>query len=149
MGNASSTHQGTSAENMPIASKAISKLVTKLISENSVMVFSKSHCQFCQRVKHLLADKGIKFKTLELDLENNGSSIQDHLASITGQRTVPSVFANGHHVGGCDDTFVSFKANKFAKLLEGPLGKFAEQNKTEDSSEGSASNIEGDNKAHI
>ncbi|KAJ2743152.1 Glutaredoxin [Coemansia sp. BCRC 34490] len=111
---------------MPIASKAVSGLVRRLISDNSVMVFSKSYCPYCDRAKRLLDEKGIKFSAIELDNRKDGSDIQDHLAAISGQRTVPNVFANGHHVGGCDDTFVAFRTTKFVDLLNGPVGKFAD-----------------------
>jgi hypothetical protein len=32
----------------------------------------------------------------------DGSEIQDALKEWTGQRTVPNVFINGKHIGGCD-----------------------------------------------
>ena len=40
----------------------------------------------------------------ELDERDDGQDIQDALAEMTGQRTVPSVFIKGTHVGGNDDT---------------------------------------------
>ena len=33
-----------------------------------------------------------------------GAEIQEALKQRTGQNTVPNVFVNGEHVGGCDDT---------------------------------------------
>lgn len=35
----------------------------------------------------------------------DGPSIQQVLAELTNQRTVPNVFVNGKHVGGCDATY--------------------------------------------
>ncbi|KAJ2844309.1 Glutaredoxin [Coemansia erecta] len=111
---------------MPIASKAVSELVKKLITDNSVMVFSKSYCPYCSNAKGLLTKKGIKFNSIELDIRKDGSDIQNHLIAISGQRTVPNVFVNGHHLGGNDDTVAAFQTNKFTNLLNGPTGKFAE-----------------------
>lgn len=34
----------------------------------------------------------------------NGARMHEDLIKMTGQKTVPSVFINGEHVGGCDDT---------------------------------------------
>lgn len=38
-------------------------------------------------------------------LLDEGQNIQEVLLEMTGQRTVPNVFVNGTHVGGCDQTF--------------------------------------------
>jgi len=32
----------------------------------------------------------------------DGAELQDALKEWTGQRTVPNVFINGKHIGGCD-----------------------------------------------
>ena len=34
---------------------------------------------------------------------SEGSQIQDALKDITGQKTVPNIFINGIHIGGCSD----------------------------------------------
>ena len=36
---------------------------------------------------------------------DEGASVQEVLSEITNQRTVPSIFVNKVHVGGCDQTF--------------------------------------------
>lgn len=36
---------------------------------------------------------------------DDGASIQQVLAELTNQRTVPNVFVNGTHIGGCDATY--------------------------------------------
>jgi glutaredoxin 3 len=81
----------------------VSQLINKLIQENSVFVFSKTYCGYCSRVKSLLTKYNINFKAIELDQENNGDEIQKELIKMTGQRTVPSVFIAGKHMGGSDD----------------------------------------------
>lgn len=42
---------------------------------------------------------------LFLLLSDDGPSIQQVLVELTNQRTVPNVFVNGTHVGGCDSTY--------------------------------------------
>ena len=41
----------------------------------------------------------------DLSSSDEGASVQEALSEITSQRTVPSVFVNRVHVGGCDHTF--------------------------------------------
>ncbi|KAG0567070.1 hypothetical protein M758_7G102000 [Ceratodon purpureus] len=89
-----------------------------LISENALVVFSKSYCPYCVKVKSLLNSVGADAKVVELDEESDGSDIQAALAKLTGQRTVPNVFIAGQHIGGCDDTSAMHKKGKLVPLLK-------------------------------
>ena len=76
------------------------KVVDQMISENAVAIFSKSYCPFCTKVKDFFANKGIAFKSLELDLMGNqGADIQSVLLERTGQSTVPSVWVKEKFIG--------------------------------------------------
>ena len=50
---------------------------------------------------------------------SNGTTIQDTLEKVTGQRTVPNVFVGGEHVGGNDDTHSALKDGRLEKMLQG------------------------------
>lgn len=63
---------------------------------------------------------------LELDLRADGPAIQAELARRTGQRTVPSVWLSGKHVGGSDDTIAGLKAGKFDSVDKGAAVAMAE-----------------------
>ncbi|KAL1214650.1 Glutaredoxin-C2 [Cardamine amara subsp. amara] len=89
----------------------------ELVSSNPVVVFSKTFCPYCVRVKDLLQLLGAKFKAIELDTESDGSKIQSALAEWTGQRTVPNVFIGGNHIGGCDATTNLHRDGKLVPLL--------------------------------
>lgn len=54
------------------------------------------------KAKELFQGLQIPFNNLDLDLVENGSQIQNELATLTNQRTVPNIFIKGQHVGGCD-----------------------------------------------
>jgi len=47
----------------------------------------------------------------------DGPELQDALKEWTGQRTVPNVFINGKHIGGCDDTMALNNDGKLVALL--------------------------------
>lgn len=79
--------------------------IEQYIKANSIMIFSKSYCPFCNKVKDMFTSKGLTFKSIELDeMGQQGANIQAALLQKTGQKTVPSVFFNSKHIGGCDDT---------------------------------------------
>merc|ERR1712002_537464 len=86
-------------------------------SVHSVMVFSKTTCPFCTKIKDLFKSLGAKMEVLELDQIDNGSEIQAALLEKTGQRTVPNVFINGAHIGGCDDTMKLAAEEKLLPLI--------------------------------
>ncbi|KAL7832958.1 hypothetical protein SRHO_G00299760 [Serrasalmus rhombeus] len=91
--------------------------IQELIDTNSVVVFSKSYCPFCKKVKDLFQELKVKCNVIELDLMENGSNYQDLLMEMTGQKTVPNVFINKTHVGGCDKTMQAHKDGLLQQLL--------------------------------
>ncbi|PKA64588.1 Glutaredoxin [Apostasia shenzhenica] len=88
-----------------------------LVSSNPVMVFSKTYCPYCTKVKDLFSKLGVQCKIIELDVESDGSEIQAALAEWTGQRTVPNVFISGKHIGGCDRVMEKHSEGKLVPLL--------------------------------
>ena len=93
-------------------------------------------------MKSLLSGKGAKFTVLELDnmggapqsrhakggppggadfaptTAAEGGDIQSALATMTGQRTVPSVWIGNQHVGGCDATKALDAQGKLVPMLK-------------------------------
>jgi len=90
------------------------EVVEEKIKANHVMVFSKTTCPFCAKVKDLFNQLEVEYTVFELDKEENMSDLQDALVQKSGQRSVPNVFINQNHLGGCDDTL---KAHAEGKLL--------------------------------
>ena len=67
------------------------------------MVFSKTHCPYCKKAKEEIKKLEPSFGLMELDEVKDGADVQAALLELTGQRTVPNIFVNGKHVGGCDN----------------------------------------------
>merc|ERR1712098_479825 len=92
--------------------------VENLISKNKVMVFSKTTCPFCTKIKQLFDSLKIKYEVLELDQISDGADVQAALLEKSGQRTVPNVYINGEHVGGCDDPLKLHSENKLISMVQ-------------------------------
>lgn len=88
------------------------------ITNNKVMMFSKTTCPFCVKIKQLFDSLKIKYEVLELDQIPDGPAVQAALAEKSGQRTVPNVYINGNHVGGCDDTLKLQAENKLLGMVQ-------------------------------
>jgi len=97
---------------------SVSELVKKLVSDNVVMVFSKSWCPYCAKAKKVLSQYPIQhLQIIELDSRNDEDQIQDELYKITGARSVPRVFIAGKCIGGGDDTERLHREGKLKQLL--------------------------------
>uniref|UniRef100_H3CPJ1 thioredoxin-disulfide reductase (NADPH) n=1 Tax=Tetraodon nigroviridis TaxID=99883 RepID=H3CPJ1_TETNG len=93
--------------------------IQQLIDSNQVMVFSKSYCPFCVQVKDLFRELQVECNVVELDLMEDGTNYQEMLLEMTGQKSVPNVFINKTHVGGCDKTMQAHKDGSLQQLLNG------------------------------
>uniref|UniRef100_A0A452UFA5 Thioredoxin reductase 3 n=1 Tax=Ursus maritimus TaxID=29073 RepID=A0A452UFA5_URSMA len=69
-------------------------------------------------VKELFSSLGIECNILELDQVDDGANVQEVLSEITNQRTVPNIFVNKVHMGGCDRTFQAHQSGLLQKLLQ-------------------------------
>jgi len=108
----------TTATNMAPVPGSPMEQVENYISKNKVMVFSKTTCPFCTKIKQLFDSLKFKYEVLELDQISDGAEIQAALAEKSGQRTVPNVYINGEHVGGCDDTLKLHSENKLLSMVQ-------------------------------
>lgn len=107
-----------SSSTLSATSEAISAIINSSISEHSVMIFSKSYCPFCTKAKNVFESLNIKYGSMELDKISDGAEIQSELLSMTGQRTVPSVWINTKHIGGCDDTLKLYSEGKIQEMVK-------------------------------
>lgn len=82
-----------------------------------ILIYTKPTCPFCQQAKALLDDKGAVFK--EISIAGNEALRAEMIAKAHGRTTVPQIFINGKHVGGCDDLYALEEDGK----LDGLLGK--------------------------
>ncbi|CAO1616208.1 unnamed protein product [Jaminaea pallidilutea] len=99
---------------------AAKQAAEKLISEHLVAVFSKSYCPYCRQAKQVIGSLGLpqnKVGIVEMDQESDGADVQAYLAEKTGQKTVPNVFINGKHLGGCSDVLEAEKSGELKKLV--------------------------------
>jgi glutaredoxin 3 len=63
-----------------------------------------------------LSRKGVGFK--EIDVVEDGSRRAEMLRRSGGRRTVPQIFIDGKHVGGCDDLYALDAAGGLDPMLK-------------------------------
>ncbi len=82
---------------------------------SDIIIYSKNTCPYCVKAKGLLTRKGKTYKEINVELDAN--ALQEMLAKSGGKRTVPQIFINGTHVGGCDDLYALDAEGKLDALL--------------------------------
>ena len=106
--------------------KRIADLVNTKIEENTVIVWSKSYCPFCVKAKKALDALEVPYEAIEIDRVNEERLIQEALQDLSNQRTVPNVFVDGKHVGGCDDTLAEIANGKLQERFRSAGVTFVE-----------------------
>ena len=86
-------------------------------SMNKVVMYKKKVCPYCVKAEKYLHANGVVDIEF-IDIENNPEKREEMIAKANGKFTVPQIFINNIHVGGCDD----LHALPIAKLNE-LLGK--------------------------
>lgn len=71
------------------------------MSENTIYI--KPHCPFCVSAKKLLDEKNISYT--EIDISDNDALRSEMMEKAGGRHTVPQIFLDGKHIGGCDDLY--------------------------------------------
>ncbi|MBJ3815197.1 glutaredoxin 3 [Shimwellia pseudoproteus] len=67
-----------------------------------IEIYTKATCPYCHRAKALLASKGVTFDELPID---GNADLREVMIQRSGRTTVPQIFIDEQHIGGCDDLY--------------------------------------------
>jgi glutaredoxin 3 len=81
-----------------------------------VEIYTWRMCPFCIRAKHLLDNKGVKYTEYVIDGDDAARS-QMVARGSDGKRSVPQIFINDQHIGGCDAVHDLDRQGKLEQLL--------------------------------
>ncbi len=82
---------------------------------SKIDIYTKGYCPYCHRAKALLTTKNVEFNEIDIDVKPELRNQMIELAQ--GKSTVPQIFINNQHVGGCDDLFALEAKNELNSLL--------------------------------
>jgi glutaredoxin 3 len=83
----------------------------------TVEIYTTQTCGYCRAAKSLLARKNVAFR--EIDVSAGGELRRAMVARAGGRTTVPQIFINEIHVGGCDDLYALDQEGGLDPLLAG------------------------------
>lgn len=81
----------------------------------AIIVYSSPLCGYCFRAKKLLKKKGVAFE--EIDVIADPARREEMRSLAGGSNTVPQIFVDGDHIGGCDELMALDKAGKLDPIL--------------------------------
>jgi glutaredoxin 3 len=82
-----------------------------------VVMYSKTTCPYCHHAEQVLREHGVNdLELIQIDIDR---SRRDEMIERAGRRTVPQIFIDDRHIGGCDDLVALDSAGGLAPLLQG------------------------------
>jgi glutaredoxin 3 len=83
-----------------------------------VEIYATELCPYCRRAEALLRGKGAEIEKIRVDLDPERRA--EMTARSGGRRTVPQIFIDDRHIGGCDDLHALDRTGGLDPLLGGP-----------------------------
>ncbi len=80
-----------------------------------VEIYTWSLCPFCIRAKGLLDDKGVEYSEYCIDGDEDARAKMTMRAN--GRSTLPQIFIDDRHIGGCDDLYALDSQGELEPLL--------------------------------
>jgi glutaredoxin 3 len=80
-----------------------------------IEIYTQDWCPYCVRAKTLLERKGAAFTEINAP---GGSKERAESEARSGRSSVPQIFIDGTHIGGCDDLMALDRSGKLDGLLK-------------------------------
>ena len=95
----------------PSGSKKAYRWLNKMAS---IVIYTTGFCPFCIRAKQLLDSKGADYQELAVDRD---PQLRQTMMADSGRHTVPQIWINNQHIGGCDELYGLERAGELDNLL--------------------------------
>lgn len=81
-----------------------------------VLMYTSGYCPYCVQAERLLVSKGVT--DIEKVRVDTDPARRTEMMEKTGRRTVPQIYIDDFHVGGCDDLQALDREGKLDPLLQ-------------------------------
>jgi glutaredoxin 3 len=65
-----------------------------------IIMYCADWCGYCARARRLLDAKGVVYEEIDVDVV---AGAQAQMQARTGRTSIPQIFINDQHVGGCEE----------------------------------------------
>jgi glutaredoxin 3 len=80
-----------------------------------IEIYTQPWCPYCARAMRLLASKGADVR--EIEAPHGSAERAESVRRSGGLTSVPQIFIDGRHIGGCDDLVALEAAGRLDPLL--------------------------------
>jgi glutaredoxin 3 len=80
-----------------------------------IIIYTTPICPYCVQAKKLFAKKGVSYQ--EVDVSQDAQLREEMMHKSGGRRSVPQIFINDQHIGGCDDLYALEQKGALDPLL--------------------------------
>ena len=79
-----------------------------------IEMYSSMMCPFCFRAKALLERKNVAVEVYDVD---GNFALREQMMQRSGRHTVPQIFIDDQHIGGCDELYQLGRESRLDPLL--------------------------------
>lgn len=79
-----------------------------------VTIYTTMTCPYCYRAKSLLKKLRVTYKEISVDFK---PSLRADIAEKAGKTSVPQIWVDDRHIGGCDDLYALYDEGNLVKML--------------------------------
>ena len=83
--------------------------------DKTVTIYSTPVCHYCQAAKTFFGENNVAYE--DVNVAEDAEKRQEMMSRAHGRHTVPQIFIDGTHVGGCDDLYALERSGKLDPLL--------------------------------
>lgn len=82
----------------------------------NVVIYTTRFCPFCVRARQLLKSKGVDYDEIPVD---GKPELRQEMTRKAGSHTVPQIWINDEHVGGCSELMLLDQQGRLDGMLSG------------------------------
>ncbi len=80
----------------------------------NILMYASSWCPYCLRAKALFDKKKVNYQWISVDGQRE---VREQMTERTGRTSVPQIFIDDRHIGGCDELYALEKQGELDRLL--------------------------------
>ena len=80
-----------------------------------VVVYATPWCPYCVRARHLLKSKGVDYELIDV---SGDRQLRAEMTKKAGKTSVPQIWIDDYHVGGCDELVALDRAGRLDAMLK-------------------------------
>ena len=83
---------------------------------SKIEIYTRDLCVFCDNAKNFFTSKNLPY--IEYNIHDDPSFLEIMLKKSNGQKTMPQIFIDDHHIGGFSNLVEIINNGEFNKMIK-------------------------------